>query len=447
MKSLSKKLIFGYSVGDLGMNLNFQMIGFYLAYFYTDVFGISPAHVAGLFLAARVWDAVNDPLMGYIADRTKTRWGQFRPYILFGAIPMNVILVVCFTTPDLSESGRIVYAYVTYILHGMVYTAVGLPYSSISAVMTQDQQERAVISSYRMFFAVVVALSVIAIGVRPFVALFETEQQGFGMAAIVLGVASSLLLLFSFTQSRECIQAPRENYRLKDIIPILFKNDALLVLAGAMMLNTGVWVIGNTVALYYFKYILEDESLQSLFFIYMVPCNILGVILAPILTKRIGKHKAFMLGSVVVAVFSIGRYFAPDNSIPIIFGLSMLGTIGQMFCSITQWGMLPDTVEYGEWKTGIRSEGIPFSFFSFMQKTGMALAGSLAAVALSVSGYVANTELTPSAEQAIRLLFNVAPGICSVLCLVVLFFYKLNGEKYSQVLEHLEERRERKGKA
>ena len=165
MKALKQSNIFAYSLGDLGMNLNFQLIGFYLAYFYTDVFGISAVHVAGLFLAARVWDAFNDPIMGFIADHTKSKWGRFRPYLLFGAIPLNIALLVCFYTPDLSDTGKVIYAYVTYIIHGMCFTAVGLPYSSISAVMTQDQQERAVISSYRMFFAVVIALGVIGIGV------------------------------------------------------------------------------------------------------------------------------------------------------------------------------------------------------------------------------------------------------------------------------------------
>ncbi|MEY4242466.1 MAG: putative symporter YjmB [Verrucomicrobiota bacterium] len=435
---LSQRAILGYSIGDLGINLNFQMIGFYLAYFYTDVFGISPGHVAGLFLVARIWDAINDPIMGYIADHTRSRWGKFRPYLLYAAIPLNLVLVACFLTPDLSPGWKVAYAYITYTLHGMVFTAIALPYSSISAVMTQDQQERAVISTYRMFFAVVVALSVIAVGVRPFVALFETEQQGFLAAAVVLSIFSTLLLWASFLFSRERVQAPQERYRLRDIIPILLRNRELLILAAAMLLNTSVWVIGNAVALYYFKYILNDASLQSMFFLIMIPCNIVGVAITPWITRRIGKHKTFMIGSLIVAVFSILRHFAPDSILTMIFGLSMVATIGQMMCSITQWGMLPDCVEYGHYKTGFRSEGIPFAFFSFMQKTGMALAGSFAALVMSLTGFVANTDLLPGAEQGIRLLFNIAPGVCSALCLVVLFFYRLDGSYYNRIIGHLE---------
>jgi sugar (glycoside-pentoside-hexuronide) transporter len=427
----------GYSLGDLGINLNFQMVGFYLAYFYTDVFGISPGHVAGLFLVARVWDAINDPIMGYIADHTKTRWGRFRPYLLFMAIPLNLILVACFFTPEFSVEGKVVYAYVTYLLHGMAFTALGLPYSSIAAVITQDQQERAVIASYRMFFAVIVGMSIVAVGVRPMVARFSSEQMGFTAVAIIFAIASTLLLFFSFKVSQERVEVPKERYHLKDIITIVSRNDALLVLAVAMILNTGVWVIGNAVALYFFKYILNDPDLQPLFFFVMIPFNLAGVFLAPYLSERIGKHKTFIWGSFVVALIAISRYFVPDELVWLIFGVSAIGTVGQMMCSVTQWGMVPDTVEYGHWKTGFRSEGIPIAFFSFSQKLGMALAGAFAAWVLSMTGYVANTELTGSAEEGIRWLFNIFPGLCSILCLLSLLFYKLTRDRYEEILEDL----------
>jgi sugar (glycoside-pentoside-hexuronide) transporter len=437
LPKLSQRRIIGYSIGDLGINLNFQMIGFYLAYFYTDVFGISPGHVAGLFLFARFWDAINDPIMGYIADHTRSRWGRFRPYLLFMAIPLNLILLACFFTPEISTEAKVIYAYITYLLHGMAFTALGLPYSSIAAVMTQSQQERAVIASYRMFFAVIVGMSIIAVGVRPFVAKFPNEQAGFSAVAAVFGIVSTIIIIFSFTQSQERVQAPKEKYRLKDIFAIVRRNDALLVLALAMVLNTGVWVIGNAVALYFFKYILKNPDLQSLFFFVMIPFNLVGVILAPSISKFIGKHKAFMWGSLVVGLIGISRYFVPDSWVWVIFAISAIGTVGQMMCSVTQWGMVPDTVEYGHWKTGLRSEGIPIAFFSFSQKLGMALAGAFAASILSWTGYVANTDLTPLAEEGIRWLFNIVPGLCSLLCLLSLFFYKLTKDRYEKILADL----------
>lgn len=440
LRPLKKTELFNYSIGDLGINLNFQLIGFFLAYFYTDVFGISPAHVAGLFLAARIWDAVNDPIMGYIADHTRTRWGRFRPYVFFGAIPLNLILLACFFVPDISPSMKVVYAYVTYILHGMVFTAVGLPYSSISAVMTQDQQERAWISTLRMFFAVIIAMSVVSIGTRPFLKNFETEAEGFFALAVCYAIASSALLIYAGLKSKERLAPPTEKYHLKDIIPIILKNESLLILSLAMFLNTCIWVIANSVSLYYFKYILGNADLQSVFFQWMLPANVLGVVLTPLLTGKYGKRNIFIFGSGVVVIANLTRHFVAGDSFMLFTGISMVASTTMMFCSICQWGMVPDTVEYGQWKSGIRSEGIPFAFFSFTFKAGMALGGSFAAIVLSFSGYVANTELTESAQTAIVWLFNIVPAGFSLACMVALLFYRLDGEKFSQVLADLEAR-------
>ncbi len=442
MKPLTQRKIFGYAIGDLGINLNFQLIGFYLAYFYTDVFGIPAWHVGTLFLAARVWDAVNDPLMGFIADHTKTKRGRFRPYLLFGALPLNLVLLACYFTPELSETGKIAYAYVTYILHGMLFTLVGLPYSSISAVMTQDQQERAVISTYRMFFAVIVALGIVSIAVKPFVALFATEQQGFAVAAAVFGVVSTSLLWLSYTQAEERVPPPRDTYALRDFGRVLGANRMLFVLAIAMFLNTGVWVVGNAVAAYYFKYVMGNEAFLSTFFLFMLPANLLGVLATPWLTKRYGKRRVFMVGSIIVAVLYGSRYFLPGPAVTAFVIISMMGTAGQMMCSITQWGMLPDTVEYGQWKTGVRSEGIPFAFFSFMQKLGMAVAGAIAAYSLDWIDYQPNQEQPAEVLTGLNSLFNLVPAGFSLLCLGILFFYKLDGELYGRILEELRQREE-----
>jgi GPH family glycoside/pentoside/hexuronide:cation symporter len=441
MKPLKKLDIFNYSIGDLGINLNFQLIAFFLAYFYTDVFGLSPLHMGGLFLAARIWDAVNDPLMGYLADHTRSRWGRFRPYLLFGALPLNLIMIACFFVPDLSGTAKVLYAYVTYIAHGMIFTAVGLPYSSISAVMTQDQQERSLISTFRMFFAIIIAMSMVSIGVRPFLKLFPTEQAGFFAVAVLFGIISTILLWFSFAKSRERVELPREKYHFKDILPIVVKNDALLVLAAAMFFNTCFWVTSNAVALYYFKYILKNEDLFSVFFTYMLPANIIAVVLTPILTKRFGKLKVFIIGSAIVAITGVFRHLLPIDQLAFFVIISMVGSVGGLFCSIAQWGMVPDTVEYGHWKSGVRSEGIPFAFFSFTQKAGIAVAGALTGWILSQAGYEANTELTETARSAIRFLFNLVPAGFSLACMITLLFYKLDGAKFKQVMGELAERK------
>jgi sugar (glycoside-pentoside-hexuronide) transporter len=264
--------------------------------------------------------------------------------------------------------------------------------------------------------------------------------MGFFAVAVGFGIISTILILIAFWRTRERLQAPSEHYGLKDIWPIIRKNDALLTLALAMFLNTCFWVTANQVALYYFKYILKNENLFSVFFLYMLPANLVGVLLVPFLTKRFGKLKVFIWGSAVVGLSGLLRHFLPIEELGLFITLSMVGTIGGMFCSITQWGMVPDTVEYGEWKTGIRSEGIPFAFFSFTQKAGIAIAGALTGWILSGAGYVANTELVEAAASAIRVLFNIVPAVFSLLCMVVLLFYKLDGDRFNQIMRELSER-------
>ena len=442
---LKKRDIINYSIGDFGINLNFQLIGFFLAYFYTDVFGISPGHVAGLLVAARLWDAINDPVMGFIADKTRTKWGRFRPYVFFGAIPLNLMLVACFYVPDLSVELKVLYAYVTYILHGMVFTAVGLPYSSISAVMTQDQQERSLISTLRMFFAVIIAMSIVSIGTRPFISRFypESEADGFFALAVIYAIISSAVLIYVGIKSKERLDFEPERYRLTDISKIIFSNKMLLILGSAMFFNTCIWVIANSVALYYFKYILGNTDLYSVFFWYMLPANVLGVISTPILTKIYGKRNVFILGSAIVVVANLVRHFLPGDEFATFTAISMLASMAMMFCSCCQWGMVPDTVEYGHWKSGIRSEGIPFAFFSFAFKAGMALGGSFSMIVLEKTGYIANTELNEASRTAVIWLYNIVPAVCSVACIIALIFYKLDGERFSQILADLEARTRR----
>jgi len=459
MKALKKSEILNYSVGDFGINLNFQLLGFFLAYFYTDVFGISPWHASFIFLIARAWDAINDPLMGFIADRTKNKWGTYKPYIFWGAIPLNLVLVACFSIPELSGTMQVVYCYFTYILHGMIFTAVGLPYSAIGTLVTQDQQERAKISTMRMFFAVIIVITIVGSYVTPFVnsqpiviefigvslatlngPKFADEAQGWFTVAMIFGIISTLILFYSALNTKERVDAPVQKYKLSDIKTIILKNDVLLILSASMFLNTAIWVVQNAVSFYYFKYVAQVEALQTIFFQWMLPANILGVILTPILTARFGKKNVFILGSLIVFLANLTRHFIPIptmESYTFFIALSMLGSSCMMFCSICQWGMVPDTIEYGQWKTGIRSEGIPLSFFSFMQKLAMSFGGFFALQILALTGYEANTDLSESALSGIQLLYNVFPGLFSLGCLVFLLYYKLSKEKYDAILAEL----------
>lgn len=459
MKPLKKSELLNFSIGDFGINLNFQLLGFFLAYFYTDVFGISAWHASFIFLIARGWDAINDPLMGYIADRTRSKWGSYKPFIYWGAIPLNLVLIACFSIPELSESMQVVYCYFTYILHGMIFTAVGLSYSAVGTLVTQDQQERAKISTLRMFFAVVVVITIVGSYVTPFVnsapivvefvgiklltfngPQFSSEAEGWFYVAIIFGIISTLILFYAAIMSKERVNVPVQKYQLRDLSKIIFKNDVLLVLSASMFLNTSIWVVQNAVSFYYFKYVAGVESLQTIFFQWMLPANIIGVILTPILTSKWGKKNIFIFGSLIVFAVNLARHFIPiptAESYQLFIGLSMVGSSCMMFCSICQWGMVPDTIEYGHWKTGIRSEGIPLSFFSFMQKLAMSFAGFFALQVLSYTGYEPNTELSKNALVGITWLYNIFPALFSFSCMAVLFYYRLTKERYDEILDDL----------
>ncbi|MEC8190503.1 MAG: MFS transporter, partial [Verrucomicrobiota bacterium] len=247
---LKKRDIFNFSLGDLGINLNFQLLSFWLMYFYTDVFGINVLHVGGILLVSRLWDAINDPMMGFIADRTRNKIGTYKPFIYWGAIPLNLILIACFSMPELSDTMKVVYCYIAYIMHGMIFTAVGTSYSAMGTIVTQDQQERAKISTMRMFFAVVVVITIVGSYVRPFVMgepiilefigkelftlqgpSFKDEAQGWFYTSVIFGIISTVILFYTALTTKERVSEPVKKYELKDLKNIIFKNDALMILS------------------------------------------------------------------------------------------------------------------------------------------------------------------------------------------------------------------------
>lgn len=478
MQPLKKSEMFNYSIGDLGINFWFQFLGFYMAYFYTDIFKLDPWHMGTLFLSARIWDGINDPMMGYLADSTRTRWGRFRPYLIFGAIPLNIIMIMVFFVPELQGSAKTIYAYITYILGSMALTLVGLPYSSLCAVVTQDQQERSVISSWRMFFALVIAMGLIIglwadwflnnywpqkFNIELLDGVKHTDPTAYFTLAIIFGFFSTLFIIFAGIMTKERLAPPSEKFRIKDILPTLSKNDALLTLGSALFFNTLFWATANAVTFHFYKYVFTEPYYVEIFgktfnlvgskflFVAMIIGNAIAAFIAPIFSKFFGKTKLFIWGSGIVGILGILRYFVPTDPfvevlwIPSIFLfliVTLLATIGGMFCAIGQWGMVPDTVDYGEWKTGIRSEAIPFAFFQFTQKVGMGVAGAVVGWVFSAINYDADLIVQPeNVQQAISIMFNILPGVFSLICMILLFKYKLDGELFTKIIKDLTDRK------
>ena len=430
----------GYAVGDLGINFFFISSGTYLLYFYTDVFGISAAIAASVLLVARVVDAVTDPLMGMIAERTRSRWGRLRPYLLFGAIPLGVSAVLMFTTPDLSDAGKIWWAYTTYILFGILFTVVGIPYSALTSSLTSNHHERTMLSTIRMAFAFGGGYA-ISVGTLPLVGMFETAQTGFQMVMVGFSVVATVLLWMSFAATEERVTPPAsQQLTIADSLAAVFRNPPLLVV---MILFTGgmlSFTIRQTVTVYFLKYNVGREDLVALFFGITMPVMFVGLLAVPKLAAKFGKAGGIMVGAVVTIIGCIGLYFTPYDSIVGIFFFSCVMALGGTPIAVLGWAMVPDTVEYAQWKLGLRADGAIFSFASFFQKLAKAVGGAGVAAALAAAGYVANVEQTEASMNAIHLMMTMAPACVMVLMIVVASFYRLDETAHAEMVAEIEAR-------
>jgi len=430
----------GYGAGDLGINLYFISTATYLLYFYTDVFGISAAAAASVLLVARVVDAITDPLMGMIAERTRTRWGRLRPYLLFGAVPLGVMGVLTFTTPAISDSGKVVWAYVTYILFGILYTVVGIPYSALTSSLTSEHHERTVLSTIRMAFAFGGGY-VISVGMLPLVGLFGDPVRGFAVVMVLFGIAATGLLWFTVAATEERIQPPpTQRLSVRDSLAAVFGNPPLLVVmvlfAGGMLSFT----VRQTVTVYYLKYNVGREDLVALFFGVTMPVMFLGLLGVPWLAARLGKAGGIMAGAVLTIVASLGLYFTPYDNIPGIFFFACLTALGGTPIAVLGWAMIPDTVEYAQWKLGLRADGAIFSFASFFQKLAKAVGGAGVAGALAVAGYVANAGQNETSLAAIHNLMTLAPAGIMLVMIVAAAFYRLDERTHASIVASLNTR-------
>jgi len=431
----------GYGIGDLGYALIWQMISLYLLFFYTDVFGITAGEAGIIFLIARTWDAVNDPLLGFIADRTQTRWGKFRPYLLFGAVPAGICLVLAFTTPDLGHTGRFIWGLVTYMLLGMIYTAVNLPYGSLLAVCTRDQADRSSMAAYRMIFGFL-GVMVVGILTQPTIGRFSNEQIGFQAVAAIYAIFAVIIIWTVFGSVKERVKPIKaEKYSLKEMLKILSINKPLLLICSAVLFVTTALTIRSAVGLYFFKYNLAREDLFPVFMAILVVSMIFGCIVANSTRKKFEKKSLYIIGMVIFTIGDIGIFFSPYSAINLIIFFTVLAGIGTGIFYVLLLAMVADTAEYAEWKTGKRAEGITYSLYTFMAKFSAAIGGTSAGTILSMSGYIPNAVQTASADFNIRALFTLGPFISGIIAVVIMNFYPLDSASFARIVRDLDKRR------
>jgi sugar (glycoside-pentoside-hexuronide) transporter len=427
----------GYGVGDLGINLYFISAMTYLLYFYTDVLGLSAAAAGGVFLVARVIDAVTDPLMGFVAERTRTRWGRLRPWILLGAIPLGVAAVLTFHVPDLGATGKLVWAYATYVTFGLLYTVVSIPYSALTASLTDDHGERTALSTVRMAFAFAGGYA-ISVGMLPLVAALGGGEAGFTRALTLFAVAATVLLWLTVALTRERVQPPPEQQlSVRDSLRAVFSNGPLLVVMVLFSCGMLSFTVRQTVTLYFFKYNLGREDLVALFFGITLPVMLVALAGVPWLAERFGKAGGIIAGALVTIVGCFGLYFTPYDQLTWIFFWSCVVALGGTPIAVLGWAMIPDTVEYAQWRHGLRADGSIFAFASFFQKLAKALGGAGVAAALAVAGYVANLEQSAETTLMIHNLMTLVPASIMVIMIVAARAYRLDAQAHARILTEI----------
>lgn len=440
---LSVKEKVGYSLGDTASHFVWDMVGFWILIFYTDTFGISAAAAGTIMLIARAWDMISDPIMGIIADRTNTKWGKFRPYILWMALPYSVLAVLAFTTPDLGPTGKIIYAGVTYFLLMTVFTAINLPYSSLGAVMTSDSYERAGLNSYRFIFAFVGQF--IVSGTALTLASYfgkGNNAQGYQYTLILFSIVSFILFMITFKTTKERVLPPKEQkVNLKEDLKNLFKNKPWVILFFVGIISFVMFAMQNLSIAYYFKYFIGKEENVQLFNVVGTVALIVAIPFSKPLAKRFGKRNVFLASSLISGFFFILLYLPGVNDIKMIYAFNILAKMAYAPAVPLLWTMLADTADYSEWKSGRRATGLVFSAASFAQKAGWGIGGALAGWLLAIFNFVPNAVQTETTITGIKLMISVFPGILYMSCAILMYYYSIDHQTCETMQKDLEARR------
>lgn len=448
MKNSESKLSFkekvGYSLGDTASHFVWDMVGFWLLFFYTDVYGISAAAAGTIMLVARFWDMAIDPIIGVVSDRTNTRWGKFRPYILFGAIPYAVLAILTFTTPNFGEVGKILYAGATYVLLMTAYAMINLPYSALGAVMTDDTYERAGLNTYRFIagFTGQFIVTGLALTLAEFFGKGD-KAQGFQYTVFLFAVLSLIFFFITFKTTKERVQPPKEQTKsLKEDIKNLFQNKAWVILALVGIISFIMFAMQNAAIAYYFKYYLGRENNVQLFNVIGTVALIVALPLSKPLAKRFGNKNVFIGSSLISGLFFILIYLPGVTDITTIYIFNVIAKMAYAPAVPLLWTMIADSADYGEWKTGRRSTGLYFSAAVFAQKAGWGIGAAIAGWILTISQFVPNVVQTETAITGIKLLVSVIPGILYMSCAIFMIFYKIDKTTTDQMKIDLSARRE-----
>jgi GPH family glycoside/pentoside/hexuronide:cation symporter len=440
----------GYGVGDFAANIAFQSIALFYVFFLTDVFGVSPFWAGIIFLTAKAWNAVFDPIMGYTIDHTRSRYGRKRPYLLFGAVPLGIVYAVLFFAPNLTPSDvspypRFIWGLVTFIIFSSVISAVNVPYGALTADLTLDTNERSNITGYRMTFAVLGTL-VAAAATKPLVTLFGNalgggEAMGYRTVGVVYGVVITIVTLITFVSVRERVADTGNDVSTSGTgFAAIAANKPFLILSAATICHITAVSTMAIVINYYFKYNLKAENMIPAAFLCLFVTAIVFIPVFVVISKRISKKFTYNLGMGIMAASSVALFFFGGHNIPVTLAIFAVAGIGMATNYLSPWSMIPDTVEYSQWKSGMRREGIIYGCYFFTFKFSSALAGFLVGNALAFTGYIANRPQTETALLGIKVVLTLVPTAFMIVGIILISLFPITAEFHKRMLDDIKKR-------
>jgi GPH family glycoside/pentoside/hexuronide:cation symporter len=469
--AFKEKIAYGF--GDLASVLYWQTFMLYFTFFYTDVFMIPAGVAATMFLISRIWDGLNDPIMGMIADRTNTRWGKFRPYLLWLCIPFAIIGVLTFTTPSFGAiirffgsrpltipvmTVKLIWAYTTFILIMMMYTAINIPYTALLGVISADSNERTTVSSIKFIFAFGAGI-IVSATLLPMVKTLGkgNDPQGWQYSFIVYGIAAVIFFLIAFSGTKERVQPPKSQVSSikRDLFELVTNVPWLILLATTITFILFV-AVRSSVTAHYFKYVIGEQRLSLPFFgskTYSFETlvsafntigqisSLIGVVLVSWFARIVGKKRAFVCIFLVAIVSTAVFYFLSARQIALIFLFQITGSLTGGPLSVLLWAMYADTADYAEWKRGRRTTGLVFSASTMSQKFGWALGAFVALNLMSQVGFAANQDQSQESLKGLILLFSLIPAGLGVISVFISLLYPLNDNRVKKMTDELEARR------
>ncbi|MFX3616654.1 MAG: glycoside-pentoside-hexuronide (GPH):cation symporter [Sporolactobacillus sp.] len=438
--SLREKISYGF--GDFGNGFMFDLGQAYLTNFYTDVAGIGAVAVAGVFSITKIFDAFMDPIAGsYVDSRKPGARGKFRPVMMISSILLAIMTVVTFTMPNLSMNGRIAYAYITYMIWGVLYSFTNVPYGSLASVMTRNVEDRSLMASTRQAGSIGAQL-VTGVAFVPIMLLFPSTKLGYTFTAAIMAFIGICGFFVCYMNTKEHIHAEasrsKEKETMRDYFRVVFTNRPLWSLILMTLFTISAMNTNNQMMIYFSKYNLGNIGLQPIINFIMMGCSVAGITLIPILVKHYGKKKTAIGGLIVGAVANGLNFVLPTN----LYTFIVFVTIGYVALAIPNgvtWAFVSDSIDYGHWHTGVRKEGITYAAFNFSRKIAQSIAALVSAGVLAFTGYIANARQTSETLLGIKGAMTLYPAIALFLAaLIIWFFYNLSDNKFKDIANDLE---------